>query len=209
MDYKKLANLLYPNNELTYEQALNKYQKRKLVDGQEVTRFAPSPTGFFHIGGLYSSLVGFLTAKKSGGVFYLRLEDTDQKRRIEGTGDIIVDCLKFFDVIPDEGFMGEDKEYKGEYGPYVQSERLPLYHAFAKELVERGRAFPCFCEKTESKQDVLDRRQEELEAMEDITQKDPCRELSYEEVEANIKAGKAFALNACVPVVADNAFPYI
>ena len=194
MDYNKLAELLYPNVTLTVKDCIKKYPKRNLEKGQEVTRFAPSPTGFFHIGGLYSSLVDYFTAKKSNGVFYLRLEDTDQKRYIAGTGDIVVKCLNFFNVKPDEGFVGEDTEPIGSYGPYIQSHRLELYHAFAKELVRRGKAFPCFCEKASGIEEIKKRREGELEESDDISQKDPCRDLSFEEVEKNIKAGKPFAL---------------
>ncbi len=194
MNYEKLANLLYPNVKLTVADCLKKYPQRELEKDAQVTRFAPSPTGFFHIGGLYSALIDFFTAKKSGGVFYLRLEDTDQKREIKGTGDVIVDCLKFFNVNPDEGFVGEGKDFVGAYGPYIQSKRLDLYHAFAKELVLRGKAFPCFCEKLEGIEEIREKRMEEIEETEDISQKDPCRDLSYEEIENNIKAGKPFAL---------------
>jgi len=194
MDYKKLADLLYPNVTLTIEDCLKKYPKRGLDKNAEVTRFAPSPTGFFHIGGLYSSLIDFFTAKKSDGVFFLRLEDTDQKREIKGTGDVIVNCLNFFNVTPDEGFVGENKPFLGNYGPYVQSQRIELYHAFAKELVLRGRAFPCFCEKPEGIEEIKEKRLEEIEETEDISQKDPCRDLTFEEIENNIKAGKPFAL---------------
>lgn len=194
MDYSKLADLLYPFVTLTLDDCLKKYPKRNLPEGAEVMRFAPSPTGFFHVGGLYSSLISRMSTWKNGGVFYLRIEDTDQKREIKGSGDIIVDSLDFFDVSPDEGYQGEDKQDKGAYGPYVQSKRLELYHAFAKELVRRGRAFPCFCQKTESKEDVLERRNEQLENEEEITGHDVCRELSYEQIEQNIREGKPFAL---------------
>lgn len=194
MNYEKLAELLYPNVKLSVEDCLKKYPKRNLQDGAEVTRFAPSPTGFFHIGGLYSALISYFTAKNTNGVFYLRLEDTDQKRYIEGTGDVIVECLKYFDVVPNEGFAGENTNEIGEYGPYIQSQRLELYHAFAKELVRRGKAFPCFCKATNGKEEILEKREEELEENEDISQKDPCRDLSFDEIEKNIKDCKPFAL---------------
>lgn len=194
MDYRKLADLLYPNVKLTLEDVLKKYPKRNLSNEQEVTRFAPSPTGFFHIGGLYSALIDYFTAKNTNGVFYLRLEDTDQKRLVKGSADIVVDCLNFFNVVPTEGFTGEDKAEKGIYGPFVQSKRLELYHAFAKELVLRGKAFPCFCEKLEGIEEIREKRQESLEETDDIEQKDPCRNLSLDEIEANLKASKPFAL---------------
>jgi len=194
MDYQKLANLLYPNVKYTFDEVLQKYPKRNLENGQEVMRFAPSPTGFFHIGGLYSALISCLTAKNTDGVFYLRLEDTDQKRLVKGSADIVVDCLEFFNVVPNEGFAGEGKKEKGIYGPFIQSQRLDLYHTFAKELVLRGKAFPCFCEKLEGIEEIREKRQELLEETDDIAQKDPCRNLTYEEIEEKIKQGKPFAL---------------
>lgn len=194
MDYDKLANLLFPNLTHDYKYYLDFYKKRNLPKDAQVMRFSPSPTGFFHIGGLYSALISHLTTKKTKGVFYLRIEDTDQKREIAGAGDIIYNSLVSFNVLPDEGYRGSDLPQLGEYGPYIQSQRKDIYLAFAKELVKRGRAFPCFCQKTESKEDVLERRQEMLETEEGLISKDPCRNLSYEDIEQNIKQGKPFAL---------------
>ena len=156
MNFEKLAEMLFGNLEHDYKYYLEKYPKRNLDKDAQVMRFAPSPTGFFHIGGLYSAMISHVTTKKSNGVFYLRIEDTDQKREIEGAGDIIYNSLLDFGVVPDEGYRGSNLDESGNYGPYVQSKRKDIYLAFAKELVRRGRAFPCFCQKTESKQDVLD-----------------------------------------------------
>jgi len=194
MDYQKLANLLYPNVEHDMDYYLNKYTKRDLPDGAEVTRLAPSPTGYLHLGHFYGALIDYLTAYKTNGIYYMRLEDTDQKREIEGAGQIAYDMLSTYGAKPDEGYRGDYNSEIGNYGPYVQSKRIPIYHAFAKKLVELGRAFPCFCEKSESKQDILDRRSEQLENNDDIESKDPCRNLSLEEIENNIKSGKSFAL---------------
>ena len=194
MDYNKLAELLFPNLPHDYKYYLDFYKKRNLPNGAQVMRFSPSPTGFFHIGGLYSALISHLTTKKTNGVFYLRIEDTDQKREIAGAGDIIYNSLLAFNVVPDEGYRGSNLTQLGEYGPYIQSQRKDIYLAFAKELVRRGRAFPCFCQKTESKEDVLERRQEMLESEDGLISKDICRNLSYEQIEQNIKQGKPFAL---------------
>ena len=194
MDNQKLAELLFPNLKHDYKYYLDFYKKRNLPDGAQVMRFSPSPTGFFHIGGLYSALISHLTTKKTNGVFYLRIEDTDQKREIAGAGDIIYNSLLSFNVIPDEGYRGSALSQLGDYGPYIQSQRKDIYLAFAKELVSRGRAFPCFCEKTENKEDVLQRREEMLENDKELTTKDVCRNLTYEQIEDYIKQGKPFAL---------------
>ena len=193
MDYKKLADLLFPNIDKDIDFYLNKFKKRDLPNGAEVTRIAPSPTGFLHLGTAYGALIDYLTAYKSNGVFYMRLEDTDQKREIENAGQIAYDMLCYYGITPTEGYQGDDKQV-GEYGDYVQSKRVEIYHAFAKHLVEKGKAFPCFCNGADTKEDILKRREEQLEETDDIEAKDPCRNLSYEEIEANINAGKKFAL---------------
>ena len=142
MNYKDLADLLFPDAKpiAYYEE---KYPARNLKEGAAVVRFAPSPTGFVHIGGLYQSIINRKLADQTGGVFILRIEDTDQKRQIENGVVQIVDSLKDFDIIPDEGMTGENIE-KGIYGPYKQSARKDIYQAFAKYLIEQGRAYPCF-----------------------------------------------------------------
>lgn len=193
MDYKKLANLLYPNVDKDMNYYLSHTKKRCLSKGAEVTRIAPSPTGFLHVGTVYGALIDYFVAKNSGGIYYMRLEDTDNKREVQKAGEIAYSMLSYYNVKPNEGYRGNLPEV-GEYGPYVQSKRIPIYNAFAKHLVEIGRAFPCFCEKSETKQDILDRREEQLETSDDIEAKDPCRNLSYEEIETHIKNGEKFAL---------------
>lgn len=195
MDFEKLADLLYPNVKYDVQYYLNKYPSRKIKDGAEVTRLAPSPTGFLHLGSLYSAMISNITAQKSGGVFYLRLEDTDRKRFIDGAGDIAYNMLNKFDIKIDEGYCGDNQKQIGDYGDYVQSNRLDIYYAFAKELVKKGRAFPCFCGENESKESVLERREKELNDNETITEHDDaCRNLSFDEIKANIDAGKPWAL---------------
>ena len=143
MDYKDLANLIFPDaKDISYYE--EKYPERNLPEGAIVTRFAPSPTGFVHIGGLYQALVAREVAKKTNGVFFLRVEDTDQKREIENGVTGIVDSLKDFDMAPDEGMI-TDKEEIGNYGPYKQSLRKEIYHSYAKYLISQGKAYPCFC----------------------------------------------------------------
>lgn len=142
MDYKDLANIIYPNaKSIEYYEEM--YKPRNLAQGAEVTRFAPSPTGFVHIGGLYQCIINRAIAKQTGGIFYLRIEDTDQKRKIENGVEQIIEALAKFDFVPDEGMISEN-ESKGDYGPYKQSQRKEIYEAFAKYLIEQGRAYPCF-----------------------------------------------------------------
>ena len=143
MDYKELANLIFPNAK-PIEYYEEKYPERNLPEGAMVTRFAPSPTGFIHIGGLFGSIIDKKLAKQSNGVFILRIEDTDQKREIENGTAQIVSGLADFGIIPDEGMISETEE-KGIYGPYKQSLRKEIYEAYAKSLIERGLAYPCFC----------------------------------------------------------------
>ena len=142
MTYKELADLIFPNvKEINYYE--EKYPERNLEDGAIVTRFAPSPTGFVHIGGLYQALVARTVAKKTNGVFFLRVEDTDQKREIENGVTGIVNSLKDFDMEPDEGMISDTEEI-GNYGPYKQSLRKDIYQSYAKYLLEQGKAYPCF-----------------------------------------------------------------
>ena len=142
MDYKDLANLIFPDaKDISYYE--EKYPRRNLPEGAIVTRFAPSPTGFVHIGGLYQALVARTAAEKSKGVFILRIEDTDQKREIENGTEGIIQSLKDFDMMPDEGKISKDEEI-GNYGPYQQSLRKDIYQAYAKYMIGQGKAYPCF-----------------------------------------------------------------
>ena len=143
MDYKDLANLIFPDaKDITYYE--EKYPERNLKEGAIVTRFAPSPTGFVHIGGLYQSLIARKLANQTEGVFLLRIEDTDQKRQIENGTLEIIESLNKFGFEPDEGMINET-ESKGNYGPYKQSMRKEIYQSYAKYLIEQGKAYPCFC----------------------------------------------------------------
>ncbi len=192
MDNVKLANMLFKDNKLTVEEIEKRYPPRKLNKGAEVTRFAPSPTGFMHIGGFFQCIIDRNIAKKSGGVFYLRIEDTDKKRELIGASTIILETLKRYGYEPNEY---EEKGVKvvGEYGPYFQSEREEIYKAYAKKLVEEGKAFPCFCRKTEGLNDVKEKR-EKMFALGITEDKDVCRNLTIEQIEEYLKAGKPFAI---------------
>ena len=191
MNYKELADLIFPNaKEINYYEEM--YPERKLDEGAIVTRFAPSPTGFVHIGGLYQALCAIMASKKTNGVFFLRVEDTDQKREVENGVTGIINSLKDFDMKPDEGMMTED-EWKGEYGPYKQSIRKEIYESYAKYMIEQGKAYPCFC----SAEDI-----EEMRAKQEAAKIRPgyygvwakCRNLSLEEMAEKIKAGVPYII---------------
>ncbi len=192
-DNMKLAELLFGDIDKTPEYYEELYPTRNLKEGARVTRFAPSPTGYLHIGGLFGALVDVLTAKATEGVSYLRIEDTDKKREIDDGVSAIITGMNSFGVEFDEGVTGFGTE-KGAYGPYTQSQRVDIYKAVAKKLVQEGLAYPCFC------------TAEELSELRDKQEKDGalirgyfgkwarCRDLSYEEQEAKIKAGVPYVL---------------
>ena len=143
MDYNYLADLLFPNTTEAPADIEAKYPPRNLPEGAKVTRFAPSPTGFVHFGGLFPSTVGERLAHQSQGIFYLRIEDTDAKREVEGAAEGLITTLAHYGINFDEGaVLGGDR---GDYGPYRQSQRASIYHVYAKQLVREGKAYPCFC----------------------------------------------------------------
>lgn len=191
MDYKDLANLIFPDaKEISYYE--EKYPERNLTEGAVVTRFAPSPTGFVHIGGLYQALVARTIAEKTGGVFFLRVEDTDQKREVENGVTGIVNSLKDFDMAPDEGMISDTEEI-GNYGPYKQSLRKDIYQAYAKYMIEQGKAYPCFC--TPEDLDEIRQKQEAAKLRTGyygVWAK--CRNLSVEEMAEKIKAGEPYII---------------
>ncbi len=191
MNYKELADLIFPNaKEISYYE--EKYPERNLKEGAVVSRFAPSPTGFVHIGGLYQALVAKEMTKKTDGVFFLRVEDTDQKREVENGVTGIVNSLKDFDILPDEG-MVTDTEEIGNYGPYKQSLRKEIYEVYAKYLLEQGKAYPCFC----SAEEV-----EEIRKKQEAKKIRPgyygvwakCRNLTVEEAAEKIKNGEKYII---------------
>ena len=143
-DCKKLAELLFPDVDKTPDYYEEKYPYRKLPNKAEVTRLGPSPTGFIHLGNLYSALADERIAHKNGGVFYLRIEDTDAKRTVEGAVDLVINSLRYFDIEFDEGAGFPDSDPVNAYGPYYQTQRVDIYHTFAKELVLKGLAYPCY-----------------------------------------------------------------
>lgn len=193
MDNQKLADLLFPEVVNTPEYYEEKFPYRKLPNKAEVTRMAPSPTGFIHLGNLYSALADERIAHRNGGVFYLRIEDTDEKRKVDGAVETIINVLRYFDIEFDEGAGFDDTDPRNAYGPYFQRQRVEIYHTYAKSLVERGLAYPCFC--TEEELDKVRAKQEEDKVLTGYYgEYATCRNLSFEEIEANIKAGKPYVL---------------
>ena len=193
MDNKKLAELLFPQIDKTPEYYEEMYPERNLPEGARVTRFAPSPTGYLHIGGLFSALVDVLTAQTTNGVSFLRIEDTDKKREIDDGVSAIVNGFDYFGVEFTEGVTGFGTE-KGAYGPYTQSKRAEIYQTVAKSLVEKGVAYPCFC--TADELTALREEQTKGDALiwGYFGKWAKCRDLSYEEIEKNIAEGKPWVL---------------
>ena len=195
-DYKELAQLLFPNITKAPQDMEDMYPPRALKDGARVTRFAPSPTGFLHFGNLFTCMVSYKTAKTTDGVFYVRVEDTDQKRKVEGAIDVMLKGLSVYGINADEGVVGDEKEI-GNYGPYYQSARAEIYQTYAKALVEQGLAYPCFCSA-----DELDeiRAAQENESIKGYWGKwAKCRDLSFEQIKANIDAGMSWTLRLKSP----------
>ena len=192
-DNEKLAQLLFPQVTKSVEDYEKMYPLRELPEGARVTRFAPSPTGYLHIGGLFGALVDVLTAKTTGGVSYLRIEDTDKKREIEDGVSAVINGFKAFGIEFDEGVCGFGEE-KGDYGPYTQSKRVEIYHTVAKELVRQGLAYPCFCTADELSS-LREKQEKEGALMWGYFGKwAKCRDLTYDEIEKNIKDGKPYVL---------------
>ena len=204
MDFNRLAELLFPNITTTPADIEARYPARSLPEGAKVTRFAPSPTGFVHFGGLFPSTVAERLAHQSGGVFYLRIEDTDAKREVQGAAEGLIKTLARYGIEFDEGAILDSEgkiSDKGAYGPYKQSLRGEIYQTFAKQLVREGKAYPCFT------------TEEELEALEQVNKKEEIkntdwqaqaeqkraemlarRNFTLEDAEAHIAAGHPFVI---------------
>ena len=193
----KLSELMFSHIQKTPEDWYAAFPKRELKEGAAVTRFAPSPTGFLHIGGLFAAMISYRYAKTTDGVFILRIEDTDKKREIDDGVSAIVTGLSQFGITPDEGATGLDTEI-GAYGPYTQSLRKEIYQSFVKRLVEQGLAYPCFC----TEEDLT-----AIRAEQEKQQKNPgyygeyarCRDLSEEEAIAKIEAGVPYVVRLRSP----------
>ena len=190
MNYKALAERLLPGEYPALESYETRYPLRNLPEKAEVTRLAPSPTGFIHLGNLFAAIANERIAHRSGGILYLRIEDTDLKRKVDGAVEAVIKALEYFDIRFDEGAeIGGDETY----GPWYQRQRAEIYRAFVKHLIEEGRAYPCFCTEEE-----LSRLREEQTARKEVTgyygKYAKCRGLSEEEIYQNLDAGKPFVI---------------
>ena len=191
MDYEKLAELLFPEVTETPEEIELRYPPRDLPEGAKVTRIAPSPTGFMHLGNLFGAITDERLAHQSGGVFILRIEDTDKKREVEGGVETIISVFKKFGLNFDEGALVEGEF--GNYGPYRQRQRADIYHVFAKKLIKDGKAYPCFC--TEEELSAMREKQEAENANPGYYGKWAVhRDMPLEEVEKELTAGKPWVL---------------
>ena len=190
MDYNKLADLLFPSIP-SREEIESKYPKRNLEEGQAVTRFAPSPTGFVHIGNFMSCLIDYIVAKNNNGIFYLRNEDTDKAREIDTAVEKIMEVLSHYEMLPDE--YQYKNEVHGNYGPYIQSERKEIYLAFIKDLIKKGLAYPCFCTKDELNEtrEIQEINKERIGYFGSYAK---CRDLTNEQIEENIKNNIPFVI---------------
>ncbi len=192
MTRNDLANLIFKDLNVSYEDILKKYPKRDLKEGAVVTRYAPSPTGFVHMGNIYAAFIERKIAKQTGGVFYLRIEDTDQKRYVENGIERILEDMKNFHIEFDEGPINELEE-KGSYGPYIQSKRKDIYGAFVKHLIECDLAYPCFC----SEEDLKNMREHQMEVKDRLGyygKYAKCRNLSIDEAYKRIQNGEKYVI---------------
>lgn len=196
-DNEKMAELLLPNIDKIPDYYEELYKPRTLPEGARVTRIAPSPTGYLHLGTLFAALVNRITATSTGGVFYTRIEDTDKKREIEGGIEDIISGLDRFGIKIDEGFVSPDKQ-SGEYGPYKQSERAEIYQTYAKSLIRQGLAYPCFC--TAEELDEVRKIQEEQKERTGYHGKwAKHRDITYDEAKALIDEGKPYVVRLKSP----------
>ena len=191
MDYQALANLLFPNVTDTPESLEERFPIREVPEGAVITRMAPSPTGFVHLGNLVQGMISERMAHQSGGVLFLRVEDTDAKREVPGAVEVLINSLKHYNINFDEGATIDGD--KGDYGPYRQRQRAGIYHVFAKQLVEEGKAYPCFCTEEE-----LAAVREQQEANKETTgyygKYTLWRDRSLEEIQAQLDAGNPWVL---------------
>ena len=188
MSLERLANILFPDVDKTAEYYLEKYPKRNLKEGAVVTRYAPSPTGFQHIGGVFAALINERLASQSEGVFFLRIEDTDQKREVKGAIEDTIKTMHNFGMDFNEGMTGDETE-KGQYGPYRQSLRKEIYKTFAKDLVLKGLAYPCFCT-AEKLTEVREKQMAEKITPGYYGEYASCRNISPEEAIKKIENGE-------------------
>ena len=191
MNTEKLANTLIPEELPALEEFEKMYPERQLKKGAEVTRLAPSPTGFIHLGNLYSALADERIAHTTDGIFYLRIEDTDLKRKVDGAVESVIRSLRYFGLNFDEG--AEIDSPLNAYGPYYQRQRAPIYRAYVKDLIKRGLAYPCFCTEEELNE-VRAKQTENKEITGYYGKYAKCRNLTEEEIYRNLSEGKPFVI---------------
>lgn len=197
MTNKELANLIFPNARNDIEFYEKKYPERNLGPDAVVSRFAPSPTGFVHMGSLLTAFIESFVPKITGGIFYLRIEDTDGKRSVENGINGIIKDLKDFNIEINEGMTSENT-WIGEYGPYIQSERKEIYEAYAKKLISEGLAYPCFC----TEEDLTTMREKQEHKKTRIGYYGnwaKCRNLTNEERAERIKNGEKYVIRLKSP----------
>ena len=191
MDYTRLAEMLFPEISETPEHYENMFPPRNLPEGAKVTRLGPSPTGFIHLGNLFGAFADERLAHQSGGVFYLRIEDTDDKRYVDGAVNTIINSLKFFGINFDEGASADGET--GSYGSYTQSMRGPIYRCFAKKLISEGKAYPCFL--TEDEINAIRAEQEQTKQNPGIYGKwAKSRNLSLKDIEDKLSSGMPYVI---------------
>ena len=193
----ELADLIFPNITKTPDDYEKMYPARDLPDGAMVTRFAPSPTGFIHIGSLFGANLDRRLADQTNGICYLRIEDTDGKREIDDGINVIINGLKVFGIEFDEGAIGENEE-KGSYGPYIQSKRKDIYQCYAKSLIEKGLAYPCFCSSEEL--DAIREKQEKIKVVPGYYgEYAVCRKMSEQQMIERVKNGEPYVIRLKSP----------
>ena len=200
MNYELIANLLYPNITETPEDVAARFPARNLPEGAKVTRLAPSPTGFMHFGTLFPALVNERLAHQSGGVFFLRIEDTDAKREVKGAEKDLIDTLAYYHINFDEGAVSDGD--KGDYGPYRQSKRAYIYQVFAKNLIRQGLAYPSFTSEEEyeqlkeaDKKTEIKNKEWTPEEVERLRlEKLKAREITEDEIRDNLAKGNPFVI---------------
>jgi glutamyl-tRNA synthetase len=201
-DNKLIADLLLPDIDCSTDHFENKYDERTLPKDAFVTRFAPSPTGFLHLGSLYAAMIPEKLAHESKGVFYLRVEDTDTKREVENAIEDTINALKIYNISFDEGMIN-NVESKGNYGPYKQSERADIYKTYVKALIERGLAYPCFC--THDELNAVRKNQENLKV--NTGYYGPwakCRDISLKEIKEKLALGQSYVIRLKSPGSSQN-----
>lgn len=200
MNYETIAELLYPGIQETPEDITKKFPQRQLPEGAKVTRLAPSPTGFMHFGTLFPALVNERLSHQSGGVFFLRIEDTDAKREVKGAEKDLIDTLAYYHINFDEGAVSDGD--KGDYGPYRQSKRAYIYQVFAKSLIKQGLAYPCFTSEEEyellkesdKKTEIKNKEWTPEEVERAREEKLKARNITEEEIRENLEKGNPFVI---------------